>query len=62
MKLYEIDERIEEITALLEPDCNGELPINFIELCNKLDALVGVIAGERLELCVAHSVRPRAEP
>ena len=39
MKLYEIDERIEEITALLEPDCNGELPINFIELCNKLDAL-----------------------
>lgn len=39
MKLYEIDERIEEITALLEPDCNGEIPINYIELCNKLDAL-----------------------
>ena len=39
MKLYEIDEKISEVIALLEPDETGMLPANWEEIAKQLDEL-----------------------
>lgn len=40
MKLYEIDQSISEVLALMEPDETGMLPANWEEIAKHLDDLV----------------------